>query len=342
MLSVKVGGTWLSSIAPYGPVTVEFGLHGSEAASWEMDTYETHPLLRGNQSVVVYDGGFPIWAGNLVEPGSDGLYSARGLWRQAENAPAITAAGAPTMVADTAILAANSRGDISWTYTGSISATAWAGSTEPTTLAQLLDGVAAELGTRWIVTPNYEIKMMADPVDPTWQVPYAVAGQGLTPAEDEFVTHLVGTYLVSTPPDTFSTETVGSAASAAVFGRRTRPVDLTPMGVITAARANAVLTGMFLQSGARMGWGESLSLSHGELVNTGGAPAALAQVQSLQMVRLMGTVDMSRANLIRASTDLVIATSRYTDGSATIDLTPLGYAPRTLSDVLEVAMEVSE
>jgi hypothetical protein len=62
----------------------------------------------------------------------------------------------------------------------------------------------------------------------------------------------------------------------------------------------------------------------------------LAQVQAGQMVRLAGTVDTSRANLMTAYTDVVIGTSRYTDGSGQIALTPIGYAARNLEDILTV------
>lgn len=337
MLSVKIGGAWLSSLAAYGPVTVEFGEHGSEAASWEMDSTFRHPLLRGSQTVQIYDGGFPIWSGRLVEPGSGGEFSALGAWRQAETALAMNTSNVPTTVPNDAIAGAVSRGEISWT--GTVSAATWGG-TNPDpkmTLATLLDGYADEAGLRWYVTPANTVTTQADPTTPQWLVPHAVAGRGLTPADDDFATHLVGTYLTGT--STYSSRTIGSASSATVFGRRTKWVDLTPMGVISAARADSVLTGMFLLSGARMGWGEGLELSRSQITTMGGTLAPLAQISSLQMIRLAGTIDTSRANLLSAYTDIVIGTSRYTDGSDEITLTPMGYAPRNLEDVLTVAVE---
>lgn len=340
MLSVKVGGVWLSTVAAYGPVTVEFGRHGSEAASWEMSPAVRHQVLRGNSLVEIFDGGFCIWAGTLVEPDSDGLYSARGLWHQAEATPAMASDGSLTTVIDFALNGAGPafRGEIGFYTPVSISGTPWASSSGELTLAALLDGYADENGLRWIVTPDSRMVVMrADPTVPSWYVPHAVSGRGLTPAEDEFATHLVGTYYSAT--NVRATVTVGSSEAATAFGRRTAPVDLTPMGVITGTRATSVLTGMFLLSGARMGWGEGLELSAGQITISDGSPAALSQVQALQMIRLAGTIDTSRANRLSAYTDIVIGSSRYTDGSNSISLTPIGYAPRTLSDILTIAVE---
>lgn len=337
MLSVRIAGIPLMQLGAYGPVTVEFGEHGSESASWEMSPGVRHPLLRGNQFIQIFDGGFPIWAGTLNEPGTDGQYSAKGIWRQAEGVPALNTSGSLSTVPDDVIAGASARGDISWGYVTSISSTAWAtASTGELSLADILSGYAAETGTRWVVSPRLIVSLQVDPTVPQWCIPHAVAGRGLTPAEDEFVTHLVGTYLVSA--GVFGTATVGSADAAAVFGRRSVPVDLTPLGFIDATRASNILTGMFLRAGARMGWGEKLELSHGQITNPGGVAASLAQVQAGQMVRLSGTVDTSRAYRIASATDIVIQRSSYTDGSGQISLDPYGYAPRTLREVLDVSM----
>lgn len=340
MLSLKVGGQWLSTIGSYGNVVVEFGLHGSEAAEWEMSPNTTHPIIRGNKPVQIFDGGICIWSGTLVEPGNDGQYSARGLWRQAESTPALNSSGDYTTFPNDAIAQAAVRGDITWTGTVAGVDAAWATANGELTLAQLLDGYCAEQALRWVVGPTGVVRTLVDPTTPSWHVPHVASGRGMSPAEDEFVTHLVGRYLVGS--GTFDAETVGSATAASVFGRRTARVDLTPVGIITAARANAILTGMFLLSGARMGWGEGLELSYGQITTPGGVPATLAQVQAGQMVRLNGVVDTSRPNLLTSSIDIVIASSHYVEAEDRISLTPISYAPRTLSDILTIAVEDDE
>lgn len=338
MLSAKVGGQWLATIGPHGPITVEYGRHGSEAASWEMSPEFRHPLLRGNVSVDIYDGGVCTWVGKMVEPGSDGRITARGLWHDAENAYALTSTGDIAQSPFDAIFQAITRTDVSWAGGwDNFPDVIWGTPTEPMKLSELLDGITAELGTRWYVGPDKNVYHAADPTVPQWMVPHAVAGRGLTPAEDEFFTHLVGRYLDAGGVYR-TTDDIGSTDAETVFGYRALLVDLTDLGNTTETRAEEVLSGMLLKSGARMGWGEGLELGHGQITTSGGTPAPLNQITSLQMVRLAGTVDTSRPYLLRGYTDIVLDTVKYTDGSKTISLTPIGYAPRTLGDVLEEAM----
>lgn len=334
MLSLRIAG---QPFREHGPITVEYGPHGCEAAAWQMEPLRRHPLVRGRARVDVYDGGLPIWAGTLDEPGSDGMHTAKGLWHQAETIPALDAALAFSTVPNTAIDAAISRGEVSWTRPSSLSTAAWAPNATELTLAALLDGYAAENALRWWVDGTAAVRMAAEPTVPMWHVPHAVAGRGLTPAEDEFATHLVGRFL-NAATNTYLSATVGSASAASHFGRRTVQVDLSPMGGIDSTRATSVLNGMFLRAGARMGWAEPLELAYGQITTPGGSLAPLNQIQSMQMVRLAGTVDTSRANMLKGYQDVVLATSRYTDGSGVIRLSPLGYAPRNLREVLTLAV----
>jgi hypothetical protein len=339
MLSVRVDGQRLGAIGPYGKVTVEYGAHGSEAASWTMAPGLIHHNLRSNAPVEIYDGGFCIWCGTLVESGTGGQYAARGLWYQATRVPPMDLDGNLTTNIDGALYGSIiTRSELDWSQPVSISNVEWA--SEPSTdmkLSDLFDRYAAENALRWWVTPNREVRFGADPTTPQWLVPHAVAGRGLTPAEDEFYTHLAGRYLDATT-NTYKTAIVGSAEAEGLFGRRTQLVDLSDLKGTDAARAAGVLNGMLLKSGARMGWGEGLELAHGQITTTGGTPAALNQITSLQMVRLAGTLDVSRPHLLRSYTDVVLETVRYTDGSRLISMTPFGYAARNLPDVLSLGV----
>ncbi len=341
MFSIKLNGRWLRQIAGYSPPTVEFGLHGLEAASWEMSPTFRHPTLRAGVAVQIYDGGAPHAFGYLLEPGSDGQISAVGLWREAETTPCLDQFGALTRNPFQAVYGARARGDVRWGQqaTSGLVDADW--STDVSTdmsLADLLDSWAAGAGLRCSINGNGEFEAKVDPTVPQWHVPHSVAGRGLTPAEDEFYTHVTGTYLSS--PGVFGSRTIGSTEAAVVFRRRTLDVGdhLINKGVISAATADAELSGIFLKVGARMGWAEGLELSRGEIVNGGGIPAPLNQVRAGQMIRLRGTVDVSRANRIAAFADVLIASSKYTDGSAEISLAPYGYAPRNFAGVLEEAV----
>lgn len=342
MLTARINGHSLSTLGPrarHGRITVEYGPHGSERASWEMDTRFSHPLVRGNALVEIYDGGFITWCGTLVEPGADGQYAARGIWHQAEGLYPMDGSDNLTTNIDVALFhSIITRGELDWSQPVSISNVEWASEPSEMKLSDLFDRYAAENALRWWVTPNREIRFGADPTTPQWLIPHAVAGRGLAPAEDEFYTHLRGRYLDSAT-NIYKPVTVGSSEAANAFGRRTVLVDLSDLGPTDATRGSSVLQGMLLKSGARMGYGEGLELGLGQITTTGGRAAALKQITSLQMARLAGTVDTSRAYLLRGYTDIVFETVKYTDGARTITATPFGYAARTAGDAWELVME---
>lgn len=341
MITAKVGGVWLGSIGAHGPFTVEYGPHGFDSASWQMDEDLRHPLLRGNIAVDVFDGGLRIGSCKMVEPTTAGQFSALGIYHQAERNYALGQLEGMTSNPYDAVQWAINRGDISWSAVDpSVPYADWGNPSEPMMISDLLDAVAAEYAMRWYVSASDKTAYMeADPVVPQWVVPHAVAGRGLTPAEDEFYTHLTGRYLNST--GAFVSTTLGSQEAQDAFGRRVKLVDLSDLGSTTQSRANQVLSGMLLKSGARMGWGEGLELGYGQITTPGGTPAPLNQIRSRQMVRLAGTIDTSRPARVRAYTDIVLDRVRYTDGAQTISLTPFGYAARNFDEVLELALSES-
>lgn len=342
MLTVKVAGVWLESLAAHGPVTVEYGRHGSELASWEMSSTFTHPVLRGNALVEIFDGGVCVWCGTLVEPNDDGSFSARGIWRQAEGLYPVDYLGNLTTNIDAALYGSIiQRPELpGWTQPVSINNADWA--SEPNSdmrLTDLFDKFADENALEWWVTPERAILFGVAPTTPKWVVPHAVAGKGLVPSEDEFFTHLIGRYTDAVGD--WKTVTVGSSEAAAIFGRRTKMVELGDLGNTDATRATNVLVGLLLKSGARMGWGEGLELGYGQITTPGGTPAPLNQITSLQMVRLEGVVDSSRPYIFKAYTDIVLESVKYTDGARTISMTPIGYAPRNFEDNLRAAIDAA-
>lgn len=338
MFSIWVAGHWLSNLAPRGPVTMEYGEHGFDSASWLMPEGFRHPALRGNAPVDIYDGGFNIGRGRLIEPDAGGGYAVRGLWRQAEDTWSLNSFGDMTSWPQESVSEGIARGELTWAGGATnFPLAAWGNPSEPMTVAAVLNGYTAEQSTRWALNGNGVVSHQADATTPHWMVPHSVAGRGLTPADDEFFSHLIGRYRDST--GLYRSVTVGSANAATVFGRRTKLVDLSDLGnQANTTKATAVLQGMLLKSGARMGFAEGLELAHGQITTLGGTPAALSQITSLQTVRLAGVVDTSRPYLMRGSTDIVLKTVRYTEGSRTITLTPFGYAPRSYEDVLDEAM----
>lgn len=342
MLTAKVGGKWLGTIGAHGPITVEYGRHGSELASWEMSPSLRHPLLRGNVSVEIYDGGICIWSGTLIEPSDAGAFTARGIWYQAAGLYPVDYLGNLTTNIDAALYGSIiQRPELpGWTQPASINNADWA--SEPNAdmrLTDLFDNFAEENALEWWVTPAKAILFGVAPTSPQWVVPHSVAGKGLVPSEDEFYTHLIGLYSDSLGAP--KTVTVGSSEAEAIFGRRTKLVDLKDLGPTDATRATNVLVGMLLKSGARMGWGEGLELGYGQITTPGGTAAPLNQIASLQMVRLAGVVDASKPYIFRTYCDIVLESVRYTDGAKAISLKPIGMAPRNFEDNLRAAIDAA-
>lgn len=336
MLAVRVAGVWLRAIGAWSDLTMSHAWpHGSDQLTWTMRTGLRHPALTRGALVECYDGGVRVWLGRLGQPGASGELAATGLWNEASGVLAVNGSGAATNVVDTAIDAAlpAGRGAVSWTRPASLSATSWGTAAEPMTLLDLIDKRMAGLGLRWYVDVNGAVRSATDPTTPAYYVPQAAAAYGLTLVDDSYYSHLTGTYLVSTPPDVFATVTVGDTAAATRWGRREAMVDLTPMGVISSGTATTEITNRLAQSGARLGFGESLNLGHGQITTPGGTAVSLATPRAGEMVRLMGVTSATGLPY----TDIVIGRSSYKDGDATVQLSPVDLAARNLSDVLTVA-----
>lgn len=334
MRTVRVGGVWLHSMkgSGYADLTWQHTWpHGSDELTWRMRPGFEHPALTAGKLVELFDGGIRIWRGLHTEPASDGEFAAKGSWAEASGVLALDGSGNATNIPDTAIDQAISRGAVSWTRPVSLSAASWGTAAEPMRLFDLLDQAMDGLGLRWYVDADGAVRAAADPTTLSWYVPHAVAGRSLTLAEDAYYSHLVGSYFSAGP--VWATVTVGDAAAAARWGRKEALVDLTPMGVIVAGTATTELNNRLALSGARMGFAEDLVLGAGQLTTAGGRSVALSMAQAGQMVRLMGVTDRTR---VAASpvTDVVIAKSRYVDGAPTVQLTPMGKAPRTIEEVL--------
>lgn len=332
MRHLRVGGVWLRSIGASTDLTlVHSWPHGSEEATWRMQPGTFHPVLaQGGALVEGYCGGVRMWRGHLGEPATDGQFAAHGSWAEASGVYALDGAGDATNVPDTAIDAAIARGAVSWTRPTSLSAASWGTASDPMKLTDLLEQAMAGLGKRWWVDPDGAVRAAADPTEPTFVVPHAVVGRGLSLAEDTYYSHLIGKYLAAGP--VYASETVGDAVAAARFGYKEQRVDLTPMGIISGATATAELNARLALSGARMGYAEGLELGPGQLTTSGGTSVTLTDATAGQMVRLMGVTDRTHPTGDRPVTDIVVARSSCTD--TTLQLTPIGKADRNLQEVI--------
>lgn len=334
MLSIRIGGTWLRAIGPFADVThIHAWPHGFDQATWRMPPTLRHPTLdRGGAIVEAFVGGIRRGIGRLAEPAADGQYVANGAWSEAAGVYAVDAGGDATVSTNEAIQAAIDRGALTWTLPPDTAEIVWGEPTQPLKLLQLLDEATKGAGMRWWIDADGAFRITADPTEPSYVVPQVAAGRGLTLAEDDYYSHLVGTYLGAGP--VFATVTVGDDDAAARWGYREAPVDLTDMGLIDSTIATSELTGRLELTGARLQFAQQLQAGFGQITTPGGTPVSLASPRAGQMVRLMGITDQSRPAGNRPYTDIVIGRSTYTDGAPTLSLAPVGLAARNLEDIL--------
>ncbi len=340
MRNVRVGGIWLASIGAFTDVaTSHIWPRGCEQLTFRMAPKTTHPVLdRGGALAEGFDGGVRTWMGRLAEPGGNGEYVANGTWSEAAGVLALNSAGDATDSTLDAISTAIDSGALpNWVLPAGTPDVVWGAPTDPMPLLEFLDKAYNGVGQRWWVDADGVFRVGTDPTMPTYHVPHAAAGKGLTLAEDTYFSHLVGQYVATGP--VLTTVTVGDADAAAWFGYKQARTDLSGMGVITEPTAIAQLQARLDLVGARMGFAENLDLGYGEITTPGGVPVSLTMPVACTraggvMVRLLGVRDRTRAGGLHSTTDVVVARSVYADGAATLQLTPAGKAPRDLQELL--------
>lgn len=333
---LKIDGRWASTIAAWGSLAWKTALPGGMAeVSWAMDVDPSfrHPSLRIGRLVEVFDGASRIGAGLLTEPDlAAGTFTATGLYAAGVDYQAITSGGAGTSVPNTAVDQAILRG-LPWNRRDSISAVAYAGTGDATannTVNTLLQALSDEAGKWPYLDGDGYVSMLAPPTVPTWHLAPGVGYLGLS--EGEYASDLYGRRLAS--GGTFEVETRGDAEARAAFGRREAAVDLTTQGVVSEAKANAILDGLLLKGRARPAFTNSVDVSPEMLLSAGGVPADLTMVQAGQLVRSHGFYDDTRYLDGRTYLDWIIGETAHADGSGVITLSPLGLEPRDLAAVL--------
>lgn len=338
-LDVTVGGTWLTSLHGWGELkfsTIADG--GSEEVSWRMDLAPsfTHPSFRMGKLVEIKAGPSNVWKGVLAEPdvSAEGwTFTAIGLADEATGYLCLDSGGNTTSTPDVAIDQAVARG-LPWTRPASLSNVPFAVSNDTDNLnylADLLDAWAQSQSKRWAVTPDGEVYAYSEPTEPSWFTSPGAVRLGL--ADDDYASNLYVRY--KTSATSFATQAV-SDATAAATRRREYPVDATSLGIIDSTKATAVGTGLLARGKARFAWTDAITVSRNQLTNAGGTPAFLPFVRAGQMVRSFSVVNEQGVTL--PYVDWVIGKTEYVDGADTITLAPTTLAPRSLGDVLALAV----
>ena len=332
---VRVGGFWLSTIAPqgWGELKHTTRSNGSWQASWSIPIVRDwrHPALVYGAKVDLFLGPICIWTGTLDEPNWDaGEFVAIGVGRDAEDAVALDPAGNASTKPNEVIDAAIARGVLSWTRVGSFGTTPVGQKSDTdglVTIQSVLDAWAQENNSRWLV--NESRQLVIAPVDetkPTW---FVVPGSGvLGSAADERVDRLFVRYIDST---TGRRETASYPSSTPAGGVE-RSVMSIGRGPKTPAQAAAIARTEWDKLQGRSGWTNGLTLTRGQVTTPGGTVADLALVKAGDTLRLLGVPD---ARGLAQNTDIVIEDTDYDWTDDELQANPVGLAARDEESVLE-------
>lgn len=338
--AIRSGGYWLDSIAPYGGVETTWRCSqeggGLAQVEWQMDLpYDfDHPALRRGARVELMDGAERIGQADLGEPGRTDVgrsFLATGIYRQAERFACLDADGETTTIPDVAIDRAHAKGS-ALKRSGVVYSTAVVtGSVTEglNTLATLLTVLGGEVGRYWTVNADGVIRFPAMPTVPTWHLVPGVADPGT--ADDEYASALIGRYRTSGGNVTAIREDTQATAR---WDYAEAPVDLTPLGNITAGRAQSVLAGLLASGRSRLTFTDRLEVDSNQLLTAGGRPAPLSMVRAGDLVRAYGLEAYSQWLNGKPWLDFVIGEATWANGSDVISIAPVGLAPRTWEDLL--------
>lgn len=324
---LRLNGYPASEVSPDGvsPVTWEnWADGGSGKASWTLalSPRTQHQAVRVGALVEVMCGMMPVWTGML--PYADrttGEFAAYGLFAASKQYLALDGSGASTRDLGVAIARAQSLGWPAKNPYG-IGGVVLGDTSRPVTLQQLLLDYGKQTGQRVGVDGMGQLFARADPTEPAWIASPGAAAFGST--DEDRARTLVGRYLDSTS-GVYTTTYAG-------LGLPEADVDLSDKGPLSLIQAGVILGGM-LALGRGSAWTNGVELSSDQLTTIGGTPAFLPGVREGQLMRSFGFSYASSG----LSLDTVIGTTRYTQGSRTIYVEPVGTSPSTFSDVIEAA-----
>lgn len=278
---------------------------GPEDLAWQMDPGPPDPRIKPGLLVELRDGGNVVWSGVSNRPNRrTGELSARGHAGEAYRCAAMDGSGNGTMVLDTAIDAAISRGALQWLRPNSISSTALTSDAngEIPTIGELLDAVTNTNDEWWRVGPDRVVETFAKPTSPKWWV--SPDAGTLDVVEGDYASRLYGRRVGSAGG--YSTTYSEDTDAEALYGYREDYTDLTGLGVLTAGEAQDILAGMLTKGRARLSFANSVIGSPLQIQTVGGIPAHLAAIKPAELARFMAQHDQSRYLQSRGYVDEMI------------------------------------
>lgn len=313
---------------------------GCTTASWTVvmpANASTTNAIRIGADVQIYDGLILTWSGYLAEIQVGDMswtFQAKGYYALADHFLAVDNDGIPTTVPSVAVVRAIADG---WNVTASGLSSAPLTATEETvefnTLRALLDQYAASLGQRWKVNERRELSFAADSTTARWHLDNGEALRSV--ADDDYLTAIFARYVTAETGNTATAWGVETAETMAAGNlRREQPLDLTPLGFVSALVAAEEATNRLALASTRNGYTTGLNIPFADLTTEGGAAVRLGQVKAGDVIRAYTVADATGAVQVGATQDIVIGRTAYTDGADTLAVTPVDITPRQLSTIL--------
>lgn len=335
---IRVGKTWLSTVAAWGDLVETLGRHGPLEATWSMALRndERPSCLRRGALVELFSGAERTWAGTLSEPDWDGKqFAAIGIARQGEGAQCLNASGALTTKLNTAIDRGGIRGVHDWVRVDDFGNTDIAGpegdsthdDPEPGSIDELMNLWADEEDSQWYV--HHDRRLVDRPEDestPNWLI---LPGAGVLGVADDDVTDVVALRYLDSTSGRYRTAFYPASTPAGGIERRASVVHRGPM---SSARATTIAQGIWKKAQAgRTGWLNGVDLVETQILTLGGLRANLARIQPGQTARMLDTLDPRTG---RGHLDFVIADLTRRHAERRIQLNPVGLVKASFADIL--------
>lgn len=312
---------------------------GCENASWTMALPKrwNNPLVSTGALAEIRLGSSPLWAGLLTEPrqSEDGwAFQATGFAEILRDYLCFDAAFNTTSIPNTAIDRAIARklGTYGVTRLSDFGSSAFGEADETDALnkvGSLLDASTVAQSKRWGVDARKRVYSATDPTTPTYYLIGMPGRLGL--ADDDFASDIYLRYRNGV--DTYATATASDSSSG---HRRELGIDGTELGVMSSGKAATIVAGEVAKGRARFAQTDAVNPSSFQLVRPGGRAASLRTVAaggvSGCMVRRFGVTDQKGRPV--PYLDYVVGKTEYEDGAATIMLSAVDLATRTIGDKL--------
>ncbi len=336
--AIRVGTTWLATVAAWGDLEETEGRHGATEATWAMALRngDRPSCLKRGARVQIFSGAELTWSGTLSEPDWDGKqFAAIGISRQGEGAPCFNALGALTTKPNTAIDQAAALGYTDWVRINSFGNTDIAGpegdsthdDPEPGSVDELLDLWAEENDSQWYVHPDR--RLVARPEDETTPRWLVLPGAGVLGVADDGVTDQVALRYLDSTAGRYRTALHPATVAPGSIGRRASVAHRGPM---SSARASTIAQGIWKKAQAgRTGWLNGLDLTEGQVLTLGGRPANLAKIHTGHTLRMLDTHDPRNG---RGYLDFVIGETTRRHAERRIQINPVGLAAATWEQIL--------